>query len=492
MCCYLKTFYCILVLLEFCLRGILGNADLHRLFNDKLGNYSNLVRPVMDLSTPTYVDMVFFLNLVLDMDEKSQTLTSNCWMALSWQDEYLIWNETDYSEIKSMKVPAKRLWLPDVYFYQNAATKYENFLLDHLAVVYSSGEVVWTAPVIFRGHCKIDPTYFPFDEQRCTMKFGTWQYDGFEVVLNGTGSTSVFVSDGEWDLEDLTAQAHKEYYPDTPGTPYTDVTYTIYFRRRCLFYVFYLIMPCTLISLMTILTFFLPAESQGKISLGVTVLLSLTVFLLLVAEVMPASDEVPVIGQYYAATMILISVSLSMNVLVVNLYYRGPEKDSLPVPNWAKKYIIGYVGWFLNVNINQDRHTKPSASNHHHSKASAELIPLTAMNGMDVNHSHSCPDSPIPILRLSPSYRSEMDGNRTKYNSSNLTSSPETGENIALLKQILRELRMLNKHNDKLTEKQRVQREWKRIAKVTDRLCLIVYLCGTVSTVMVIVCQIPW
>ncbi|XP_070540319.1 neuronal acetylcholine receptor subunit alpha-10-like [Ptychodera flava] len=485
------------VLLLYWPQGDECNADLHRLYEDKFSNYSNLVRPVRDLSTVTNVDMALFLNLVLDMDEKSQTLISNVWVTLSWYDEYIWWNKTEYGGIHDLKIPAEQLWLPDIYFYQNAANKYENFLKGHLAVVYSTGNVLWTAPVIFRGHCKIKPTYFPFDEQKCTMKFGTWQYDGFEVALNGSGDRSAYVSDGEWDLSNLTASSNRQYYPDTPGIPYTDVTYDIFFRRRCLFYVFYLIMPCTLISLMTILTFFLPAESQGKISLGVTVLLSLTVFLLLVAEVMPASNEVPVIGQYYAATMVLISVSLSMNVLVVNLYYRGPEKDSLPVPDWAKKYLIGYVGWFLNVNINHDMPVKIVNSRNAAAKSSAELIPLTAVNGVD-GDSLQCPDSPIPMLRLNSSYRSDVDGSpgmnhssRTKYNSS-LASHTEEKENIVLLKQILRELRHLNKYNEKQVEKCRIQREWKRVAKVTDRICLIMYLVGTVSTVMVIVCQIPW
>ena len=28
---------------------------------------------------------------------------------------------------------------------------------------------------------KIDITWFPFDDQNCDMKFGSWTYDGFKV-----------------------------------------------------------------------------------------------------------------------------------------------------------------------------------------------------------------------------------------------------------------------------------------------------------------------
>ncbi|KAL8202932.1 UNVERIFIED_CONTAM: Neuronal acetylcholine receptor subunit alpha-7 [Gekko kuhli] len=67
-------------------------------------------------------------------------------------------------------------------------------------------------------------------------------------------------------------------------------------RRRTLYYGLNLLIPCVLISGLALLVFLLPADSGEKISLGITVLLSLTVFMLLVAEIMPAtSDSVPLI-----------------------------------------------------------------------------------------------------------------------------------------------------------------------------------------------------
>ena len=47
------------------------------------------------------------------------------------------------------------------------------------------------------------------------------------------------------------------------------------------------------------LVFYLPPDSGEKVSLGVTVLLALTVFLLIVAETMPPQSEtIPLIGEY--------------------------------------------------------------------------------------------------------------------------------------------------------------------------------------------------
>ncbi|XP_070540328.1 neuronal acetylcholine receptor subunit alpha-10-like [Ptychodera flava] len=487
--CLLKIPAVLALALCYLLSDVAANQSQYKLLNDLFADYKTEIRPVRNLSTVTHVDFKFFMNLVLDMDEKHQKLTSNIWITVIWHDEYMVWDEEKYDGVNNFKIFADRLWLPDIYFYQNAATKYENFLFGHLAVIYSDGEVYWGAPVIFQGHCKIDTRYFPFDRQRCEMKFGTWQHDGTEVALNGTGDTSAFTTNGEWDLKAMESTNNVAYYPDTPGIPYTDVTFVIDFQRRSLFYVFNLLMPCTLISLMTVLTFFLPAESQGKISLSVTVLLSLTVFLLLVAEVMPAADEVPIIGQYYAATMILISISLSMNVLVVNVYFRGPDRDSGPAPVWAKKLINGYLAWVLNVNVTDEPASKQDRT--------PESVPLMEVNcnsqaaASIVNVLEpSRQDSPLPSLR-----RKFYDEHRYAQNGCHSdgrhTSRDDEDQNI-LLRMVLKELRMMNMQHEKQKHRGKINTEWKRMARVIDRFCLLVYVIGTITTVLVNVCQIPW
>ena len=76
-------------------------------------------------------------------------------------------------------------------------------------------------PGIFKSTCKIDITWFPFDDQDCDMKFGSWTYDGFKVdlklnisimfiVINmfkvdlklkaEAGDLGTYTNNGEWDL----------------------------------------------------------------------------------------------------------------------------------------------------------------------------------------------------------------------------------------------------------------------------------------------------
>ena len=51
------------------------------------------------------------------------------------------------------------------------------------ATMYHSGLIEWKPPAIYKSSCEIDVEYFPFDEQTCVLKFGSWTYDGFQVDL---------------------------------------------------------------------------------------------------------------------------------------------------------------------------------------------------------------------------------------------------------------------------------------------------------------------
>ena len=51
-------------------------------------------------------------------------------------------------------------------------------------LIEPNGNVMWVPCSIYKSSCTIDVEYFPFDEQRCNMSYGSWTYDGTEVKLN--------------------------------------------------------------------------------------------------------------------------------------------------------------------------------------------------------------------------------------------------------------------------------------------------------------------
>jgi nicotinic acetylcholine receptor len=74
-------------------------------------------------------------------------------------------------------------------------------------------------------------------------------------------------------------------------------------RRRTLYYFFNLIVPCLLIASMAVLGFTLPPDSGEKLSLGVTILLAITIFSTIVGDMLPVTDSTPLIGLKYEVNM---------------------------------------------------------------------------------------------------------------------------------------------------------------------------------------------
>ena len=58
-------------------------------------------------------------------------------------------------------------------------------------VVTNEGHCTYIPPGIFKSTCLIDITWFPFDDQECGMKFGSWTYNGFKVRLANSLSRKV-------------------------------------------------------------------------------------------------------------------------------------------------------------------------------------------------------------------------------------------------------------------------------------------------------------
>lgn len=53
---------------------------------------------------------------------------------------------------------------------------------DTNVVLRYTGEITWDAPAITKSTCVVDVSYFPFDSQQCNLTFGSWTYNGNQVM----------------------------------------------------------------------------------------------------------------------------------------------------------------------------------------------------------------------------------------------------------------------------------------------------------------------
>ncbi|KAM9331207.1 neuronal acetylcholine receptor subunit alpha-9 [Gastrophryne carolinensis] len=312
------------------------------LFRDLFENYSNALRPVEDTDRALNVTLQITLSQIKDVDERNQILTAYLWIRQSWYDAYLTWDKDDYDGLDSIRIPSNMVWRPDIVLYNKADDEFSEPVNTNVVLRYD-GKITWDSPAITKSSCVVDVSYFPFDNQQCNLTFGSWTYNGNQVdIINAmdSGDLSDFVENVEWEMQGMPAVKNVITY-GCCSEPYPDVTFTLILKRRSSFYIFNLLIPCVMISFLAPLGFYLPADSGEKVSLGVTVLLALTVFQLMVAESMPPSESVPLIGKYYIATMTMITASTALTIIIMNIHLCGAEAK--PIPRWARVVILDYM-----------------------------------------------------------------------------------------------------------------------------------------------------
>uniref|UniRef100_A0A2K5CHU2 Cholinergic receptor nicotinic alpha 3 subunit n=1 Tax=Aotus nancymaae TaxID=37293 RepID=A0A2K5CHU2_AOTNA len=448
----------------------------HRLFERLFEDYNEIIRPVANVSDPVIIHFEVSMSQLVKVDEVNQIMETNLWLKQIWNDYKLKWNPSDYGGAEFMRVPAQKIWKPDIVLYNNAVG---DFQVDDKtkALLKYTGEVTWMPPAIFKSSCKIDVTYFPFDYQNCTMKFGSWSYDKAKIDLVLIGSSmnlKDYWESGEWAIIKAPGYKHDIKY-NCCEEIYPDVTYSLYIRRLPLFYTINLIIPCLLISCLTVLVFYLPSDCGEKVTLCISVLLSLTVFLLVITETIPSTSLViPLIGEYLLFTMIFVTLSIVITVFVLNVHYRTPTTHTMP--SWVKTV-------FLNLLPRVMFMTRPSSSEGSAQKPrppyGAELSNLNCFSrteGRGCKDGYPCQDRMCGYCHHRRIKISNFSANLTRSSSSESVDavlslsalSPEIKEAIQSVKYIAENMKAQN-------EAKEIQDDWKYVAMVIDRIFLWVF-----------------
>ncbi|XP_050588514.1 acetylcholine receptor subunit alpha-like isoform X2 [Bombus affinis] len=508
--------------------GCSGNPDAKRLYDDLLSNYNKLVRPVVNVTDALTVKIKLKLSQLIDVNLKNQIMTTNLWVEQSWYDYKLKWDPKEYGGVEMLHVPSDHIWRPDIVLYNNADGNFEVTLATKATLNYT-GRVEWKPPAIYKSSCEIDVEYFPFDEQTCVMKFGSWTYDGFQVDLRHIdeirGSNVVdigvdlseFYTSVEWDILEVPAVRNEKFYTCC-DEPYLDITFNITMRRKTLFYTVNLIIPCMGISFLTVLVFYLPSDSGEKVSLSISILLSLTVFFLLLAEIIPPTSlVVPLLGKFVLFTMILDTFSICVTVVVLNVHFRSPQTHVMAP--WVRRVFIHVLPRLLVMRRPQYQIDKRTMSAHH-----GQRVMVRTCNGLELRDPSLFVETSASELVessvLFPSLDSRDELHPRELEAVNLgsacrihgspatTAAPPpqlpTEESVDALCNTLHHwhhcpelykaiegIRFIADHTKREEDSTRVKEDWKYVAMVLDRLFLWIFTLAVVVGTAGIILQAP-
>uniref|UniRef100_A0A158PA63 Neurotransmitter-gated ion-channel ligand-binding domain-containing protein n=1 Tax=Angiostrongylus cantonensis TaxID=6313 RepID=A0A158PA63_ANGCA len=331
------------------LDSISGSEDEFRLIQDLRNNYDPIERPVRSHSEPIRVNLRILLQQLVDV--KNQVITLVLWTQYTWNDYKMHWDPKEYGNITNIQLPNNFLWKPDILLFNSADEHFDaSFPVNF--VVSSNGDVLLAPPGIVRVSCELSMTWFPFDEQICFIKYGSWTYTGSKLDLHiddrGLNEKHkmdllYYVPNGEFELVATPADRVASVFNNEP---YVELYFRLHLKRKTLYYGLNWIVPSILISISNVLGFTMPPECGEKITLQITNLLSVTVFLGMVSDITPpTSESIPIIAVFFSLSMLILGLSIIATLVIINVHFRSPRTHQMG--EWTQLVFLEWLPWFL-------------------------------------------------------------------------------------------------------------------------------------------------
>ncbi|XP_046378340.2 neuronal acetylcholine receptor subunit alpha-7-like [Haliotis rufescens] len=312
-----------------------GQDDHHilRLHNDIIKNNNPKVRPVKNSSDTITVFLQLHLLSMSDFDEVTQTVTANGFFFLTWKDEFLTWNASEYGGVGEISPDYGMVWRPYITI-RNVVESVEPLGLDFGIIKVTADGIVTSLPGdTFKTFCLMDVTNFPLDEQECTYSTLDWGNTIKEVDLqpiNNSIGLDLFNANSQWDI--IHTSAHRVVL-QTSDMPHPFINFKMTLKRKSSLVILTTLLPVLMLALVNVMVFLIPVESGEKLSFAITVLLSFMVSLTFITGLLPQNgDTLPVFTIFIVGQFVMSSIYVFLTIWITQVFYR--DAAIRPVPSW--------------------------------------------------------------------------------------------------------------------------------------------------------------
>jgi hypothetical protein len=306
-----------------------SGKQVKQLFRDLLTGYDVKLRPVRNQDNPVLVGTRFHIQEVMVFSEIKRTITVRGWFDVSWTDEYLVWNASDYGDTDRLVIPRDSVWIPQIAL-NNGAAQTAALGQDpdssslFAASVYSNGSILWQPGNAFEAFCDVQIRQYPFDIQTCKLMFIVWNYPINDVRIvpkDQPHTLAFFTPNPEWNV--TTVETTSMISPAN----YSKFVISVRMFRRPRFILTTMIAPLVMIAFLNPCVFLLPAKSGEKTSFILTLFLAFSVYMTVISGTLPPTADEESLFASYIVTVLAMCVIMTfwsvMDVRVSNLRCAG-------------------------------------------------------------------------------------------------------------------------------------------------------------------------
>jgi len=338
-----------LLLVLVCLGGLVSSTtQKERVLSLISADYDVNEWPSAAEDAPTNVSVQMYFNSFGSLSAADMDFTIDTFIRQRWYDKRLAYEGGLESYTIMDPELQKKIWKPDTYFENvKAADVHDVTMPNVLLRVHRSGLVLYSMRVTLRMSCNLELELYPFDAQICYVRISSyantddviryhWLEGGTALVIHHSIQISQF------DLLGYGTRVHKNVY--VTGN-FSGLTATFSLRRQNGYHLLQTYIPTMLMVSISWVSFWLdPNAAPGRITLGVTTLLTLTTLSSGIRQNLPPVSYVKAIDVWIGFCMIMIFGALLEFTLVNWLANKKMPEDS-KIPRLIKlpKCLAGQV-----------------------------------------------------------------------------------------------------------------------------------------------------
>ncbi|XP_057672968.1 5-hydroxytryptamine receptor 3A-like [Corythoichthys intestinalis] len=286
------------------------NCTTRRCLANNLVNKKLITQPQRD-NCSEYIFVPIIEYQTIKVDTKNLRLVCRLDAIIEWTDDDLYWDYSVYP-YNEVILPVSKVWTPDIFVTNGISSTTHNSFRD--LIVYSNGTLRHRVVIAAEVNCEFNLFNYPFAEDECPVVIQTWSTEGCGTTME-VGKLDVYDgSHGDWETLDA--------YLHSPSNEKYLISVILKIRQQNPFIT--LMLPSILIILADMVSFALPLNCGERNSFKVTLVLSFTMFLLILNDHLPGDSECsPVIKTHFCVCLVMLVVSMLVSMVLTRVAQDG-------------------------------------------------------------------------------------------------------------------------------------------------------------------------
>lgn len=281
--------------------------------------YDKRIRPFYDVKT---LDVAMDL-LILSFGELSETnmeFSVDLYMGQFWRDPRLGFglNKT----IILSGDATDKLWVPDTFIVNSIDTKIHQLIaVNKKAWVHlGNGTIMLVLRFTARSSCKVDLRDYPLDEQICHLFFESFSFESKDLNLTWKQQigTDIYIYDKEMAQFDILSAKRRGKHQIYHSEGFSGLTTTIKFRRRTMYYIFQMYIPCICVVILSWVSFWIDeTDGSDRVGLGIATVLTISFMRGSMNDNVPRVSYLKSVDYFLLGSFVFVFMTLIEYVLVL-------------------------------------------------------------------------------------------------------------------------------------------------------------------------------